>query len=721
MNLGSTVISTDARLDSGHGDHPLTRKGTLQLLGIKDSDIRILTLEQARDAVDNGIHSGGAFSATIPLVTLFYGGFIRLDIEDPTRLGQDMFVLSKGHAVALLASLYADLGYFDRSLLVNSRSYESTLNGHPGPLLPGVHISTGPMGQGVAVAQGFAIAGKRSPSFDSYCMVGDGELQEGTVWETVMYAAQQGLDNLCVLVDRNHGQLDVHDRTVFPMPDVEAVFRSFGWNAVTVDAAGYDGVHEALAAFRFAPRNGKPTAIVCSCRKGQGAFSQELNKHKITLNKKLAAQEIAMQERRRADRCSEFLSFYSALATLPDHEHVQSTLRKIAERMRLVVRENGGRACAVEPVIGPPLTRRAPRRDKRIHYDASLLPQLDPKKEYAASDIVTGVMKVFARDPAIVSIDADLGSTSGLQPGVSAVDQTRALNTGVAEANMMNIGEAFAALGYNAWVSTFCPFFNWQVLRRIAVGQQERLESMQNENGWLSDGHGLDLTFLATAANFDTRVNGATHMGNDDSLFFDAMAQLRIIDVSCPQQMLAVMRWIADGNRGLVYVRVMRAGSRVIYPANYAFTFGKADVVREGRNDRAVIVTSGRQVHEGLAAAALCAEKGVGVRVVDMHSTDEALLLDLYRCDMPVFVAEQNNGYIWQNFLKVLYKHRLELSPIDSRRVEAINTLAADGRPQFIHSATYEQLLTAFGLTPSNLAERILARVDQSAGSNNAR
>ena len=78
------------------------------------------------------------------------------------------------------------------------------------------------MGQGVAVAQGFAIAGKRSPNFNSYCMVGDGELQEGTVWETVMYAAQQGLDNLCVLVDRNHGQLDVHDRTVFPMPDVES-------------------------------------------------------------------------------------------------------------------------------------------------------------------------------------------------------------------------------------------------------------------------------------------------------------------------------------------------------------------------------------------------------------------------------------------------------------------------------------------------------------------
>ena len=110
-----------------------------------------------------------------------------------------MFVLSKGHAVAPLASIYADLGYFDRSVLKNSRSYDSILNGHPGPILPGVHISTGPLGQGLSVAQGFALAGKTSPKFDVFCMTGDGELQEGLIWEAVMYSAHKRLDNLCVL------------------------------------------------------------------------------------------------------------------------------------------------------------------------------------------------------------------------------------------------------------------------------------------------------------------------------------------------------------------------------------------------------------------------------------------------------------------------------------------------------------------------------------------
>src|SRR5438132_9229818 len=103
-------------------DH-LVRQGILKLLAVKDSDIRLMCVEQCRDAVDKSLHAGGAFSATIPLVTLYYGGFMDIDVADPTRRGQDLFVLSKGHAVAALAGVYAELGYFDPSILRNSRSY----------------------------------------------------------------------------------------------------------------------------------------------------------------------------------------------------------------------------------------------------------------------------------------------------------------------------------------------------------------------------------------------------------------------------------------------------------------------------------------------------------------------------------------------------------------------------------------------------------------------
>jgi transketolase C-terminal domain/subunit len=236
------------------------------------------------------------------------------------------------------------------------------------------------------------------------------------------------------------------------------------------------------------------------------------------------------------------------------------------------------------------------------------------------------------------------------------------------------------------------------------------MEAIEAGDGWLSDGHGLDLTLLATAANLETRTNGATHMGNDDITIFDGLAHLRIVDVSCPRQLLAIMQWIMEGNRGLVYVRVMRTPSAVLYDDDFSFEFGKGWFLRRSPDDAAVIVSSGRGVHEALAAAAECANRGVNVGVVDMPSIDEQLLLDLHKSGKVICLAEQNNGYIWQNFLKVLGRNKG--TPLgDLRKVVCVNTLGADGKPRFIHSGTYEELLAAFRLTPANLAETIMERV----------
>ncbi len=684
------------------------RQGILKLLEIKDSDVRMLSLEQCRHAVDKSLHAGGAFSATVPLVALFYGGFIDVDVADPTRRGQDLFVLSKGHAVAALASIYAELGYFDRSVLRNSRSYASILNGHPGPLLPGIHLATGPMGQGFAVAQGFAIAGRSSPRFDSYCLTGDGELQEGPIWEAVMYAGQKHLDNLCLMVDRNNGQLDMANRMVFPMPELEAVFASFDWHVESVDATQYDGIYAALERFKYGARSGKPTAIICHGMKGLGALSDFLNKHKVTVPEAIVEQEMALQSARRDDRVADFNRFYDEIVELTDGSTLQESLLGAARQMHLDPQRRPSGDLSLNPVMGPLRLRRVPRRNKQIAYDASLLPVLDRKKSYAASEIVTTAMKVFARDRAVVSVDSDLATTSGLEAGVAAVDQGRALNVGVAEANMMGIGEAFAILGSQTWISTFCPFFDWKVMRRIAVGQQERLETIASSDGWLSNGHGLDLTMLATAANFETRTNGATHMGNDDSTIFDGMAHVTIVDVSCPQQMLSLMRWIMEGNRGLLYVRVMRTASAVLYGSNYVFELGKGFFLRDADDAPVVIVSSGRGVHEALAAADECARRGISAAVVDMPSIDGDLLLDLCESRGLVCLAEQNNGYIFQNLLKIAYRRgRAECL----NRLMTINTLGADGRPRFIHSGTYEELIEAFGLSPSAIASAIAERL----------
>jgi transketolase C-terminal domain/subunit len=337
-------------------------------------------------------------------------------------------------------------------------------------------------------------------------------------------------------------------------------------------------------------------------------------------------------------------------------------------------------------------TKPAPPRSEKIDYDALQLPKLDKNKEYRTSEVITAAMKIFAQDRRIVSIDADLASTSGLEAGVGYVDTGRALNVGIAEPNMMGIGEAYAAMGYNTWVSTFCPFFDWRVLRRIAIGYQERLEAMATKGGWLSEGHGLDITFIATAPNFETNTNGATHMGNDDI-------------VSCPNQLLGIMKWIMEGNKGLIYVRIMRATSGVVYDDDFQFEFGKGYILKESPEDKATIISSGRGVHEALAAASELEQSGLKVGVVDMASIDEKLLLDLYHS------AEQNNGFIWPEFQKTLFKQE---KAFDISRLLPINCLDADGRPQFIHSATYEELLHKFGLAPSQLVGKIKEKCGRS-------
>jgi transketolase N-terminal domain/subunit/transketolase C-terminal domain/subunit len=681
-------------------------EGFTSLLRIKDSEIRLLCLEQGRDAVDKGIHIGGAFSAVVPLVALYYGGFMRYSVEEPAKPGQDMFVLSKGHAVAALASIYADLGYFDRSLLKNSRSYESILNGHPGPLLAGIHIATGPEGHGLGVAQGFALAGREDPRFDVFCLTGDGEIQAGMIWEAAMFAGAKKLDNLCLMVDINGGQLDNPRATAFPMNNIEGWFESFGWRVMLVDSTEYPAVLQALGEFKQSPRNGKPTAILCRTRKGAGGFSSFCVSHKGEIPSDLAAQEIQFQERRKKLRMERYQEI---LASLPSEEAT-----KLAARGKTM--GIGGEGAAVDgnhgagaPSAAAPRgdvpgagarVKKAPPRDKRIPYNPERLPALDPSRSYAASWVVSECMKEFGRSGKVATVDADLASTSGLEGGLSWADSTKAFNVGVAESNMTNIGEALAVLGYNTWVSTFCPFFDWRVMRRIAIGYQERREVIESA-GWLSEGHNLDLTFLATAPNFETKTNGSTHMGNDDALVFSELAHLKIVDISCPNQLIGFMKWVMEGNKGLVYARIMRSASAVLYGSDFVFDYGKGYRLKGGAEDEAVIVSAGRGAHEALSAAALLEKEGIGVGVIDMPSFDSTMMAALISAGKLVILAEQNNGFLNKMTRESLFGKK------GTGRVIALNALDSRGERQFIHSATYPQLLEHFRLSPEAIAKRL--------------
>ncbi len=515
-----------------------------------------------------------------------------------------------------------------------------------------------------------------------------------------MYAGETGLENLCLIVDRNYGQLDCTNRLILGLGDLKAKFEAFGWRVFEIDGRSYSQAYEAFDTFKNKVRDGRPTVIISNTTKGFGGFSNLTDSHKTNFSGKVFELEMEYQKKRLANRAQELTGFWSGLEG--KEETAVKELGAFAAGMNLSVvpdaPDNSFRVTVTEPKVK---TCKAAPRNKKLQYPRDMLPVLDKTKEYAASSIVTDVMKVFARDEKVVSIDSDLSSTSGLFDGISAVDKTRAVNVGIAEVNMMCMGEAYAAAGYNAWVSTFCPFFEWRALRRIAIGYQERLEAIESKAGWLSDGHRLDLTFLATAPNLETQTNGATHMGNDDITVFSGIAHLKIIDTSCPQQLMSIMEWIAEGNKGLVYLRIMRAKSKVLYSSDYTFEYGKGYYLSRYEGSKIAVITSGRGAHEALAAAEILKSEGVEVDIIDMPSADEAMFVELAGSGKSLLFAEQNNGYLYSEFQKTMFKNKVNF---DLNKIFSINALDESGKAIFIHSGTYKQLAEHLGLSAKQLA-----------------
>jgi transketolase C-terminal domain/subunit len=164
------------------------------------------------------------------------------------------------------------------------------------------------------------------------------------------------------------------------------------------------------------------------------------------------------------------------------------------------------------------------------------------------------------------------------------------------------------------------------------------------------------------------------------------------------------MKWIMEGNKGMIYMRVLRAPANVIYDADFDFEFGKAYNIKYSEDAEATIVTSGRCVYEALDAAKSLETEGVHINVIDMPSIDEQAIVELYRSGKTVFIAEQNNGYLWSHFKKVLFEKE---SNINTQRLVPINTTTKSGL-HYIHSGTYAELAAHYGLDAKHLSENIL-------------
>ncbi len=219
-------------------------------------------------------HTGGSLSAS-DIVACLYFWEMNIDPEHPNWEDRDRFVLSKGHAAPVLYAALAERGYFSVDKLMSLRKLGSPLQGHPDKRkLPGVEASTGSLGQGISWAVGMALAGKMDKKdYRVYAMVGDGELEEGMVWEASMAAAHYKLDNLLVFVDHNGLQIDGRITEVMSPEPITDKFRAFGWEVMTVDGHDSRAIMKVLNSARDV--KGKPVAIVAETIKGKGCSFME--------------------------------------------------------------------------------------------------------------------------------------------------------------------------------------------------------------------------------------------------------------------------------------------------------------------------------------------------------------------------------------------------------------------------------------------------------------
>ncbi|MHB8066834.1 MAG: transketolase [Desulfobaccales bacterium] len=233
----------------------------------------------------NSGHTGGSLSATDILVALFFAQ-MRLNPLDPCWALRDRFILSKGHAAPALYAVLSRLGFFPRGELLTLRQFGSSLQGHPdSSCTPGVEVPTGSLGQGLSIANGMALAARLNGNgVRVYALLGDGEIQEGQIWEAAMSAAHYHLDNLTAILDRNRLQIDGRTGDVMGLEPLAHKWEAFGWHTVEVNGHSFP---ELLGALEDAERfKGRPTMIIAHTVKGKGVsiFENQVKYHGMAPN-----------------------------------------------------------------------------------------------------------------------------------------------------------------------------------------------------------------------------------------------------------------------------------------------------------------------------------------------------------------------------------------------------------------------------------------------------
>lgn len=235
-------------------------------------EVRIDIIKSVSEAKSG--HPGGSLSAA-DILTVLYFDAMNIDPSNPKWEDRDRFVLSKGHGAPALYAVLAERGYFPKEELLKLRKFGAMLQGHPDmKKTPGVDMSTGSLGQGLSAANGMALAAKLDgKDYNVYALLGDGEVQEGMIWEAAMSAAHYKLDNIIAFLDHNGLQIDGSNDEVMSLGKIVKKFDAFGWNVISIDGHDFDQIKKAIEMAK--EEEGRPSIVICETVKGKGVSFME--------------------------------------------------------------------------------------------------------------------------------------------------------------------------------------------------------------------------------------------------------------------------------------------------------------------------------------------------------------------------------------------------------------------------------------------------------------
>jgi transketolase len=506
-------------------------------------------------------HPTSCCSAAELVAALFFAE-MRFDPKDPKHPGSDRFVLSKGHAAPVLYAAWAEAGAFDRSELLKLRRIESDLEGHPTPRLPFVDVATGSLGQGICASIGIALNARRIGSdYRTYCLLGDGESAEGSVWEAANVAVADGLDNLCGITDANAlGQsrptMWQHDTAQFARR-----YRAFGWHAIEIDGHDLNAILDALAEAKAT--KGRPTMIVARTIKGKG---------------------VSFVEGKDGWHGKPFKK----------GEELERTLAELEKQF--VPTPPGG--------VNP--SQQIPKPSSRPADPPAPKPVAPPS--YKAGEMVatreaygTALVKLAESDVRVVALDADVKNSTFSDKFEKAFPE-RFYQNFIAEQVMIGSAMGLAARGAIAFPSTFACF-----LERAA--DFIRMAAISN----------VGIKMAGSHAGVSIGEDGPSQMALEDLAMCRAQPNIAVLypcDAVSTERLLALMAY----HPGPAYMRTSRPKTEVIYSVDDTFKIGGLKVLRESADDVVTIVAAGVTVFEALAAHKQLKAAGTSTRVIDLYS-----------------------------------------------------------------------------------------------------